>query len=198
MGLFDSIKFLHQLPLEKTENYPETKSFDFQGETYQTKDLNNFLDYYEARADGTLWLHKHEYEFIEGDPKTKTLRERFGYSKSIKDWWEQQLLTVTIDFYTGIYKNEYKNDYWVEFQAEFSKGILQRVICTQFQVTDNTERKARDAAWKEKEAVRRALFQKPLVKYLYVPYTKTVRWIFRQLRKLKIDWWKIERKLTPL
>ena len=65
MGMFDEIVCKYHLPLPE-----DTKGFRPYG--FQTKDLDNALDCYEIREDGTLWLRECEREYTDGNPKGKT------------------------------------------------------------------------------------------------------------------------------
>ena len=133
MGMFDDIVCKYPLPLPE-----DTKGFHPCG--FQTKDLDNALDCYEIREDGTIWLRECEREYTDGDPNGKTFLEKFGIVKETKVWWTQVKLTKTINMYTYQH-GDGQYDYWVEFVIEFVDGVLNKIELKKFDAKDNTKRK---------------------------------------------------------
>ena len=61
MGMYDDIVCKYPLPLpEDTKGYVPDR--------FQTKDLENLLNLYEIREDGTLWLYECEHVCTEVEP----------------------------------------------------------------------------------------------------------------------------------
>jgi len=188
MGFFDTIKC--EYPLPKPEDMKELVNIDLNELSYQTKDLENALSYYNIKSDGTLWINSEVFEHIKGDPKGKTFSEKFGYIKVIKSEWDQiKDFTGTVNFYKYLHRNpennsELNNDYSIEYTAIFVKGKLDTVQLSSFEYTDNSERKSNEAKWKAEKIERDILWNKWYIKYLYTYYDKSVFKIFRTYRKI--------------
>jgi hypothetical protein len=188
MGFFDTIKC--EYPLPKPEDMKELVNIDLNELSYQTKDLENALSYYNIKSDGTLWINSEVIEHIKGDPKGKTFSEKFGHIKVIKSEWDQiKDFTGTVNFYKYLHRNpennsELNNDYSIEYTAIFVKGKLDTVQLSSFEYTDNSERKSNEAKWKAEKIERDILWNKWYMKYLYTYYDKSVFKIFRTYRKI--------------
>ena len=184
MGMFDTITCKYPLP--RPDNPMELKDFDFNSIRFQTKDLENILDFYELREDGALYIRQTESEYVEGDKKAKSFIGRFGHMKLIKEWWEPTKFTGVIELYnsigfdSGFDRDSCENDYWVEYIANFVDGQLTAIGLLKFQGTNNAERKKRDAEWKEEQRLEKILWDKWYMKYLYRHYDNAVSWIFRK------------------
>ncbi len=88
MGMYDYIHCKYPLPIEGANELE-----------YQTKDTDEqYLDHYEIREDGTLWLQIN------------------------RDEWKQDLFCGEICFYTN-----HENGKWIEFSAYFVDGILKHL-----------------------------------------------------------------------
>ena len=133
MGMFDDIVCKYPLPLPE-----DTKGFQPRG--FQTKDLENALDLYEIREDGTLWLYECDREYTGGDPNGVTFSEKFGEVKEINKRWTHVKLNKTINMYTYQH-GEGEYDYWVEFAVEFVDGIINKITLLKFEANGNKERK---------------------------------------------------------
>lgn len=203
--MFDTITCKYPLP--RPDNPMELKDFNFNSTSFQTKDLENGLDNYEIREDGSLWIRRTESERVEGDKKAKSFIDRFGHMKLIKEWWEPTKFTGVIEFYNSIGfdgevdRDSYEKDYWVEFIATFVDGQITTVGLLKFEGTNNAERKKRDAEWKEKIRLEKILWDKWYMKYLYRHYDNAVNWIFRKWNRLSQSLppsYRIERFFRPL
>ena len=196
--MYDDLTCKYPLPLPA--DLGELAEFDFSALGYQTKSLDKTMSYFEIRADGTLWEEKHEYKFVEGNPKGESIMDRLPYQKITKTWWEKQDITREIVFYEGIRDDKYKNDYWIEFKAIFIKGILETVELVKFEKRDNFDRKLNDRVWQDKMAKIFEFNKKWYVKYGYHYYAILVRKIFRLTGGIKDKFpplWKIEGWLLP-
>lgn len=169
MGMFDEIVCKYNLPLPE-----DTKGFHPYG--FQTKDLENALDCYEIREDGTLWLRECEREYTDGNPKGKTWSEKIGIVKETKVWWTHVKLTKKINMYT-YHQGENEYDYWVEFVVEFVDGIINKIELKKFDVTNNTERKENFRQHIEKLKERKEFESKLFYKLIGKPFNKTVWFI---------------------
>lgn len=111
MGLYDTI-FIDKsvsLPIPKEYRGPDLYSFD-----YQTKNLDNWLDFFILK-DGKLM-------------KNETL--------------EIVNTNVVINFYNLINDYDENNDAWIEFQALIMNGKLENPIkIFEFKLTNNQKRK---------------------------------------------------------
>ena len=175
MGMFDDIECKYPLPLPE-----EPKGFT--GEIYfQTKDLECCLDKYEIREDGTLWIHKVEYEYPDdvadenlswGDITLKI--------KEKKSWWEPVNTTRTIKMYNSVYGDgEY--DYWVVYEITFLDGKVTKTNLAKFEARLNAERKKdseenikRLKAWLEYTKTKR-------YRYIHKPYQSVIKFVFKKL-----------------
>lgn len=177
MGMYDDIVCKYPLPLPE-----DTKGFHPCG--FQTKDLENALDCYEIREDGTLWLRECEREYTEGNPDGKTWSEKFGIVKETKVWWTHVKTTRTIRMYEYNNRNDGPYDYWVEFEIEFVDGVLTKINLVKFEATDNTKRKENDRRFIE-ELKRRKEFESTLFyKLIGKPFNKTIWFIVRLLNNI--------------
>ena len=169
MGMFDEIVCKYPLPLPE-----DTKGFHPYG--FQTKDLDNALDCYEIREDGTLWLRECEREYTDGNPKGKTWSEKIGSVKETKVWWTHVKLTKKINMYT-YHQGENEYDYWVEFVVEFVDGIINKIELKKFDVTNNAERKENFRQHIENLKERKEFESKLFYKLIGKPFNKTIWFI---------------------
>lgn len=98
--------------------YPLPKA---QGETFQTKDLEDCLDNYEIREDGTLWIEEYDTE-DRSDPNAEGIARIFGMMCRVNERWVRSYFSGEINFYTNL-DNDYKN--WIEYRAVFKDGVVQ-------------------------------------------------------------------------
>lgn len=101
MGMFDNIRYKDKL--------------------YQTKDTpNQFMDDYEIRSDGTLWVEKYETDWVE------TPDSLFGGTLVKRDIRDHFLFEYIgeIRFYREI---DYKQDLWEKYSAYFINGQLKYI-----------------------------------------------------------------------
>ena len=192
MGMYDDIVCKYPLPLpEDTKGFVPLK--------FQTKDLDNALDCYEIREDGTLWLRECEREYTEGDPNGKTFFEKFGMVKETKVWWTHVKTTSTIRMYDYSNYSDGPYDYWVEFEIVFIDGVIDKIKLIKFDVMDNTERKEQHRKdveyWTNRQKFEYTLFYRLIGK----PYNKIISFVCRSIHK-SATWvtykiWHVERFL---
>jgi hypothetical protein len=192
MGMYDDIVCKYPLPLpEDTKGFVPLK--------FQTKDLDNALDCYEIREDGTLWLRECEREYTEGDPNGKTFFEKFGMVKETKVWWTHVKTTSTIRMYDYNNYSDGPYDYWVEFEIVFIDGVIDKIKLIKFDAMDNTERKELHKHHIEELKKNKELESTNLYKLIIKPYNKVIRFICRFIYSfgsfLIASVWKLERKL---
>jgi hypothetical protein len=192
MGMYDDIVCKYPLPLPE-----DTKGYIPNG--FQTKDLDNALDCYEIRKDGTLWLRECEREYTEGDPNGKTFFEKFGMVKETKVWWTHVKTTSTIRMYDYNNYSDGPYDYWVEFEIVFIDGVIDKIKLIKFDAMDNTERKEKHRKdveyWTNRQKFKYTLFYRLIGK----PYNKLITFICRTIHK-SATWitykiWHVERFL---
>ena len=192
MGMYDDIVCKYPLPLPE-----DTKGFHPCG--FQTKDLDNALDCYEIREDGTLWLRECEREYTEGNPNGKTFFEKFGMVNETKVWWTHVKTTSTIRIYDYSNYNDGPYDYWVEFEIVFIDGVIDKIKLIKFDAMDNTERKEKHRKdveyWTNRQKFEYTLFYRLIGK----PYNKLITFICRTIHK-SATWitykiWHVERFL---
>ncbi len=192
MGMYDDIVCKYPLPLpEDTKGFVPLR--------FQTKDLDNALDCYEIREDGTLWLRECEREYTEGNPNGKTFFEKFGVVKETKVWWTHVKTTNTIRMYDYNNCNDGPYDYWVEFEIVFIDGVIDKIKLIKFEATDNSKRKEDSKRHIEELKKNKEFESTSLYKLVIKPYNKIIRFICRILYAtgsfLIANIWKLERKL---
>lgn len=170
MGMYDDIVCKYPLPLpEDTKGFVPLR--------FQTKDLDNALDCYEIREDGTLWLRECEREYTEGNPDGKTWSEKFGIVKETKVWWTHVKTTRTIRMYDYNNYNDGPYDYWVEFEIVFIDGVIDKINLVKFEATDNSKRKENDRKFMEELKKNKEFESTNLYKLVVKPYNKTIWFI---------------------
>lgn len=170
MGMYDDIVCKYPLPLpEDTKGFVPLR--------FQTKDLDNALDCYEIREDGTLWLRECEREYTEGNPDGKTWSEKFGIVKETKVWWTHVKTTRTIRMYDYNNYNDGLYDYWVEFEIVFIDGVIDKINLVKFEATDNSKRKENDRKFMEELKKNKEFESTNLYKLVVKPYNKTIWFI---------------------
>jgi hypothetical protein len=191
MGMYDDIVCKYPLPLPE-----DTKGFHPYG--FQTKDLENALDCYEIREDGTLWLRECEREYTDGNPKGKTWSEKVGIVKETKVWWTHVKITKSINMYT-YQQGEGEYDYWVEFVIEFVDGVINKITLLKFDATGNAERKENFRLHIEKHKKRKEFESTIFYKLIGKPFNKTIWFIVCVLNNigsfLTGIGWKLYRKI---
>ena len=177
--MFDSIVISgYVLPQpENPQGYLCSKDF-------QTKDFNCYMDYYEIREDGSLWIRKSDTEWVEGDAKSKSVMDRIGYLKTIKSWWEKYPITQTINFYDYQESDVSEFDYSIEYEAVIVEGFVKEVKIFKFEAIENDDRKKRDIEFDRKWKERREFQATTKYKLIYGPYNKVITTIFRYMSKI--------------
>lgn len=191
MGMFDTIICKYPLPLpDNPKGYTGSAQF-------QTKDLDQALWVYEIREDGTFWIEKSEYNYLDGDPKAKSFIDRLPKRETIKTWHEQIKYDGDIVFY------DYKQtdgdyDYSIDYKATFKKGKLKKVKITDFQATCNKQRKLDQINFANEMKAKMQFRTTMRYKYLYHPYNRVITSICKFLYTYlgNIEWFTIQRKLT--
>jgi len=183
MGLYDCISSDYPLPLpvDLGELTPEL----IQKSTFQTKDLENMMGYYKIDSSGQLLIECLESEWREGNKDSKSILDRLGYLETIKSWWEPANLTTTVVFYEFFQDDKNQSDYWIDYQAEFVSGKVNFIKVLKFEVINNAQRKENDAKWKAELKASYKLQQKWFIRYLYLPYKRLIRFIFRNYDRIK-------------
>lgn len=197
MGMFDTIVCKYPLPQpQNPQGY--TGSIDF-----QTKDLDNCLDYYEIREDGSFWIRKHQGEFIKGDEnlesKPKSWSSKVGYFKTTKEWYEKVNFTGEIIMYDyQLTKDEGNYDYSIEYKVKISKGKVKKITLNDFKTLCNIARKENERVFLKRMKDLTEFKQTLRYKFCYKYYNSAIRYIFATIRKLatNINWYKIENFFT--
>ena len=190
MGMFDDINCKYPLPMPAdAQGY--TGSVDF-----QTKSLNNALDKFEIREDGTLWILNVTYETTDG-----TYEGLHMWPFKIKDThWVQHNITQTIEIHNYISSNKKGLDYSIEYQITIIDGKVQKVDLTRFEARDNSHRLEQQRVHIELMKQRWAFESALLYRVIFRPYNEIIRFIFKHLCRANRYWynnlWKLERKLT--
>lgn len=169
MGMFDDIVCKYPLPLPE-----DTKGFKSAG--FQTEDLENALDLYEIREDGSLWLYECEREYAGGDLNGVTFSEKFGEVKEINKRWTHVKLTKTINMYTYQH-GEGEYDYWVEFVVEFVDGVINKIELKKFEANGNEERKENLRLHIEEIKKREEFESTTFYRLIGKPFNKTIWFI---------------------
>lgn len=92
-----------------------------QDEAFQTKDLENALDNYEIREDGTLWIEEYDIE-DRSNPNATGIARIFGMGTRVNERWARSYFSGEVNFYTNLNENY---DKWIEYRAIFKDGVIQ-------------------------------------------------------------------------
>ena len=186
MGMYDDIVCKYPLPLpEDTKGYVQDR--------FQTKDLENLLNLYEIRDDGTLWLYESEHVCtdvdVDGWPIVVEKNKRWTFVKT----------TRSISMYD--YQRSNGNyDYSIEFEVIFIDGVIDEIKLIKFETFDNTIRKENDRKFIEELKLRKKFESTLQYKLIYRPINKLVDYtcigMYRLGEFLSKYSWKIRTKLT--
>lgn len=144
MGMFDNITCDYALPKIDLTGTGLTQQ-DVQTACYQTKDLDNCLDYYRIDAGGYLLLKQYRVNRIE-ENKDHLL----GIQHIQEDpYWSPVDVTTSIYFYELWQQNHHDVDTWVEWQAIVVEGCVKSVKLFKLERTNNAERKRQEQAWQK-------------------------------------------------
>lgn len=111
MGLYDTLVVV-DYPLPDGIKRPD----------FQTKDLNCWLDHFELRADGTLWIQQYEIE-DQSDPNAVGWARFAGSLAHVNKRWERYHHTGTINFYDW----DKESKQMIEFVGHFRDGKVFRI-----------------------------------------------------------------------
>jgi hypothetical protein len=173
MGMFDSIRcdYPLPLPLEVVDKLP-----DIYEEEFQTKDFENFLDYYILTEGGELLFHKKKYEWRDDD--SSFLK---GYMEVVEEEIVPHPFHGLVEFYCckTIYSDESKlSGYYVsiDYIAKFDNGRLDSLEVLKYNVEDDTQRLVElDKFFKEKQRIRNLWHNK------YIFNTTTWNWFKKKI-----------------
>lgn len=168
MGMFDTISISDALPY--TQEMKDL-GLDKNDHNWQTKDLENAMELYFIQG-GRLYAQKYKKtEWIEGDPKAKSVMGRIGKLVTEDPYLEPVNHHGEIYFYDFKQDVDNKWDCWIEFKVVFTNGTVDRYQLVEFSKTDNAERKQKDKEWQD-------AITKESNRWInkYFLYTKPVRW----------------------
>lgn len=157
MGMFDTVivnpKF--SLPMPK-DSKGYVGSVDF-----QTKDLDNFLETYEIRKDGSFW--KRNYQ-----------------KKNEEITWKRVKGLPTVINIHGYQENDnVEFDYFIEYEILFAKDKVKSVKIVKFEFTNNSKRKETQKMYDEQWAKRKKFVNTWLFKKVLVHWNKAVGIVYR-------------------
>ena len=168
--MFDDIRCKYQLPQPK-DSKGYVGSFDF-----QTKDLDNCLDVYEIREDGSFWK---ENLVTKISPDKKNI---FGLPaveiESVS--WTPENFTQTIFIY-DYQHSEGEFDYYIEYQLTVIDGKILKSSIKRFDANDNSNRKANDLKVRNDIEKFNVFSKTPAYRYFYRPKQRVVHWAFRKI-----------------
>ena len=165
MGMFDNITVSREynLPIDEEQ---QRHIQDHVGvnqvwkRRFQTKDLENLLDYYEIDPNGVLWSLPMNQDRVKSD------------------------VTNTITFYDYITNDKLDTDLTIMFEALVIQGHVSHVKLTTFETDDNTERKTTRNKWFQQAELaekRRKTWKWRLYNVLYATH---VNWCLKQLHRV--------------
>ena len=176
MGLYDTITCKYPLPM------PDDPKGYSGSEYFQCKDLDCSLGFYEIREEGVLWVEHRETEYVAGDSNAKSFLEQFGKIITKKSWFEPDYFHGTIEMYDYIDHDYSKDfDYFISYEIQFDKGTLKNIRLLNFEATPNQKRKEKDKLFNEKMRKDYEFRQTKKYKYIYAPYNKIRRYLFRKI-----------------
>lgn len=175
--MYDSIDCKYKLPMpDDPKGYTGSHGF-------QTKDFDCSLDIYIIDENGQLFIERRETEWVEGDPKAKSLLQKFGYAKTIKTWVEPVNKTCTVQFYDYVDSNNTDYDYWIVYNAVFTEGKITDINLIIFEARPNSERKKKDIEFHEKMQEWDEFRKTRRYKYLFNPYNKILKFVCDKVYK---------------
>lgn len=196
MGLYSTINCEYKLPQPLIPlGYPGTKSF-------QTKDFNEDMRNYTISEDGKLSYMEYESEYIEGDPNGKTVLDRIGQIRTIKEWKVDSNYTGVIEMYDFIASETEDHDFWISYLITFVGGKVTDAVMLEFETNGNASRKENEKRWKKEMEEHHLFIQTFQYRYFYKHYNWLVSKICHILRKavrvfsrFESFLWRIENKL---
>ena len=137
--MFDTINWADSLPF--SQEMVEL-GLDKNSNSFQTKDLENALFEYMVQG-GKLFLKRYRNEeWIEGDPKSKSLLGRIGHMSRTDEYYEEiDVGTRTICMYDYREDVQGKWDCFFEFDVVIVKGVISEVKLVSLEKTDSSHRK---------------------------------------------------------
>jgi len=162
MGMFDNITVSQKfkLPIDREQQQLIDKHV---GKTkvwrrrFQTKSLENLLDYYDIDEHGVLWVLP-----------DKGSREKTD-------------LTTTVQFYDFITNDKLGTDLRIEFEALIISGQVTHMKLVDFEAQDNSARITAQSKWEQEAAkaeMRRKKFTWKMYNWLYATH---VNWLLHRL-----------------
>lgn len=142
MGMFDELTVKYPLPLAGANDL-----------LYQTKDTpNQFMDHYEIREDGTLWVETYDTEDRSDLAKWKAehpgqeppeemkgpLSSIIGMMTRVNKRWEHVPFTGQLRFYKLLGDD---HSGWIEWAATFVNGTLKQL--PMLELIENTQPKGK-------------------------------------------------------
>lgn len=154
MGLFDSIHC--HVPLPFPEELDRALVATLQAGSWQTKDLNCFMDVYEVSRDGTLHIEVYDVE-DRSDPNATGIMRIAGMLTRVNTRWRHATeVTGHVFFYESIGR---ERSGWVEMKATFVDGKLDRPIALhEYRPIDPVEEEKRT---KDREEWMREMRERP-------------------------------------
>lgn len=176
MGMFDNITWADSLPFSTEMEQLGLAKNDF---VFQTKDLDCAMAEYTVQG-GKLFLKSYyTEEWVKGDPKAKSVRDRLGYiQRDGEHMVEVAPATRTIYMYDFRYDVMDKWDCWIEYEVIFVDGKVTSTKLHKFEKTDNAERKLRDVEFREQMRQRSRVWYN---RFLF--HTRPWRFISRRLSR---------------
>lgn len=174
MGMYDSLECKMSLPLPK--NLGEVHNVNFNNLIYQTKDLDNCLDYYKIRKNGTLCRLDITSTWVKRDGnKVEVIKKR----------WKNVKFTGTIEFYDSLQYSvvanaKWENDYHIKFAAKVVNGVVKKITRTSFEVVSAIARKEYIANFNKKMKEVEIRWNRWYMKYGYRHYDTFIKFIVRQ------------------
>ena len=160
MGMYDDIVCKYPLPLpEDPKGYVPDR--------FQTKDLENLLNLYEIRDDGTLWLYESEHVCTDVDPDGWPIvvekNKRWSFVKT----------TRSISMY-DYQRSNGDYDYSIEYEIVFIDGVIDEIKLVKFETYDNTIRKENDRKFIEELKLRKKFESTLRYRLIYRWYNKLI------------------------
>ena len=154
--MFDTINWADNLPF--SQEMVEL-GLDKNNRSFQTKDLENALFEYMVQG-GKLFLKRYRNEeWIEGDPKSKSVLGRIGHMSRTDEYYEEiDVGTRTIRMYDYREDIQEKWDCFFEFDVVIIKGVISEVKLASLEKTDSSHRKELHRQWLERDAAEARLW----------------------------------------
>ena len=180
MGCYDTLnvsRLTFKLPRPDCQMF-DISGIDFNDLQYQTKDLGRGMGCFKFLEDRRL------YEFVPIRHDTKKESSQYDSCAITEKWVFRDDVTDYIVFYDYIQNNNSPYDFAIDYRAHVVNGVLSTVEILKWEVLPNDNRKANIDELRNDLLKLEEWNKRWYVKFLYWPYVRGVRTLFRWWRQV--------------